>query len=152
MNDTTTDADVPLLLTVFALNESLFALDAIRVQEIIRVGTITPVHHSPAHVLGVINLRGHIVTVLDPACRLGLEPQATSPESRILIVDGQDEQIGVLVSRIQDMIPAERKDITHPPSNLKNRLGPFLAGVIQIKDAMVSVLDPQPLLSVEEIL
>ncbi len=142
--------DASRLLTVFSLGESLFALDAIRIQEIIRVGTITPVHHAPGHVLGVINLRGHIVTVLDPASRLGMEPQPCSPENRILIVDGQDEQIGVMVSRIQDMVPTEGRDITDPPSNLKKRLGRFLVGVVQIKEAMVSVLDPNPLLSVEE--
>ena len=144
------DQDTSLLLTVFAFHESLFAVDAMRVQEIIRVGPITPVHHAPAHVLGVINLRGRIVTVLDPACRMGLEPQELNSHSRILIAEGQDEQVGLLVSQIHDMLRTERESLAAPPSNLKQSLGAFLSGVVQFRDHMVSVLDLQPLLAVEE--
>jgi len=144
------DPGSSLLLTVFSFDEALFAVDAMRVQEIIRVGAITPVHHAPEHVLGIINLRGRIVTVLDPACRMGLDTQERSPQSRILIVDWQDEQVGLLVSRIHDMVSTESEQLAAPPSNLKKTLGGFLAGVLQLKEQMVSILDLQPLLSLED--
>jgi len=144
------DPGSSLLLTVFSFDEALFAVDAMRVQEIIRVGAITPVHHAPEHVLGIINLRGRIVTVLDPDCRMGLDTQERSPQSRILIVDWQDEQVGLLVSRIHDMVSTESEQLAAPPSNLKKTLGGFLAGVLQLKEQMVSILDLQPLLSLED--
>lgn len=145
------EQDASLLLTVFSFDEALFAVDAMRVQEIIRVGAITPVHHAPGHVLGIINLRGRIVTVVDPATRIGLEPQVQSSASRILIVDWQDEQVGLLVSRIHDMVQMERNALAPPPSNLKQGFGAFLAGVVQLREHMVSVLDASSVLAIEEI-
>jgi purine-binding chemotaxis protein CheW len=138
------------LLALFALLDALFAVDALRVQEIIRLGPITPVHHAPEHVLGIINLRGRIVTVLDPALRMGLGAQEQAPRSRILIVDWKDEQVGLLVSRVEDMVEAAPDAITAPPTNLKSDLGAYLSGVLQLKDHMVSILDLEPLLSVDE--
>ena len=151
MNQKVADQETSMLLTVFSFDDALFAVEAMRVQEIIRVGSITPVHHAPDHVLGIINLRGRIVTVLDPARRMGLDSPERTTHSRILIVDWQDEQIGLLVSRIHDMVSTERGDLAPPPSNLKQHLGGFLAGVVQHREHMVSVLDLQPLLSIEEI-
>ena len=151
MNQKATDQEASMLLTVFSFEDALFAVDAMRVQEIIRVGPITPVHHAPPHVLGIINLRGRIVTVLDPACRMGLETQERTADSRILIVDWRDEQIGLLVSRIHDMVNTEREDLAPVPPNLKQHLGTFLAGVVKHKEHMVSVLDLEPLLAVEEL-
>ena len=142
--------EATLLLAIFAFEEALFAVDALRVQEIIRKGAITPVHHAPAHVLGIINLRGRIVTVLDPASRMGLAAQARTPASRILILDWQDEQVGLLVSRIHDMVDVARDRLAQPPSNLRNDLGAFLAGVVQVHDHMVSVLELGPVLAVED--
>ena len=147
----TANVEPGLLLAIFAFEEALFAVDALRVQEIIRVGPITPVHQAPGHVLGIINLRGKIVTVLDPAFRMGLGAQEATPASRILIVDWQDEQVGLLVSRIHDMVETTRDSLGPAPSNLKNDLGAFLAGVVRLKENMVSVLDLQALLAVEEL-
>jgi len=150
MNPNATDQEASLLLTVFSFDDALFAVDAMRVQEIIRLGPITPVHHAPAHVLGIINLRGRIVTVLDPALRMGLEAQERTSKGRILIMDWQDEHVGLLVSEVHDMVRTEKESLGASPSNLKNSLGAFLTGVLQLKDHMVSVLDLKPLLSVEE--
>ena len=150
MNLDATDQEASLLLTVFSFDDALFAVDAMRVQEIIRVGPITPVHHAPADVLGIINLRGRIVTVLDPALRMGLEAQERTRLSRILIMDWQDEHVGLLVSEVHDMVRTAPERLGASPSNLKNSLGAFLSGVLQLKDHMVSVLDLKPLLSVGE--
>lgn len=140
-----------LLLALFAFDEALFAVDALRVQEIIRLGPLTPVHHAPEHVLGIINLRGRIVTILDPALRMGLGPQERTPKSRILIVDFKDEHVGLLVSRVEDMVETPPNSITPPPSNLKNDLGAYLSGVLQNGEHMVSILDLAPLLSVDDV-
>jgi len=150
MSQAATDQDASLLLTVFSFGEALFALDAMRVQEIIRAGAITPVHRAPEHVLGIINLRGRIVTVMDPAVRIGLGAQSPGASSRILIVDWQDEHVGLLVSRIQDMVSLDRSALQGAPSNLRQALGAFQAGVVQIQEQMVSVLDIGPLLSLDD--
>ena len=65
MNTTQTDTDEGLLLATFLLGNGTFGVDARQIQEVARVGEVTPVHHAPACIVGIRNLRGHIVTVLD---------------------------------------------------------------------------------------
>lgn len=69
------------LFVLFFLGEKMFAVNALFVQEIVRVGVITPVHNSPKHLLGITNLRGRLVSVIDPAQRVGLDPQVPSEET-----------------------------------------------------------------------
>jgi len=146
-----TVSDARLLLTVFNIGESLFAVDALHVQEIIRVSAFTKVHHAPAHVVGIINLRGRIVTILDPAHRLGLPPVPPVPSARILVLDWQDEYVGLLVSRIQDVLSIDADQLAAPPPNMKQAFGACLSHVVRIKEQAISVLDLPTMLSVEEV-
>ena len=139
-----------LLLTVFSIGESLWAVDALHVQEIIRVSAITRVHHALPEVVGIINLRGRIVTILDPAYRLGLPAGVVEASARILVLDWKDEQIGLLVSRIQDVVSVEASQLAPPPSNMKQAFGAHLAKVVRIKDQAISVLDLETILAIEE--
>jgi purine-binding chemotaxis protein CheW len=146
----TADLDSSLLLATFSFGDAFFAVDALQVQEIIRVAAITPVHHAPDHVLGIINLRGRIVTVLDPGRRLELGNQEIGEASRILILDWQGEQVGLLVTRVQDVIRADRDSLTTPPPNLRAMLGAFARKVVQVQGHMVSILDLDALLATDD--
>src|SRR2546427_11715560 len=86
-----------VLLATFRVRHALCALDAAAVQEVIRLGLLTPVRHSPAEVCGIVNLRGKIVTVLDLGLRLGLPKIVPNTESRIFIMEDRNEVIGRLV-------------------------------------------------------
>src|ERR1700742_819154 len=87
------------LLATFFLRDALCALDAAGIQEVIRVGPITPVRHAPESVAGIVNLRGKIVTVLDLGLRLGLPKAVPGPDTRIFIMEDGNEFIGLLVDR-----------------------------------------------------
>ncbi len=67
----TIKADETVLLATFFVRDALCALDAAGVQEVIRLGPVTPVRHAPEEVLGILNLRGKIVTIVDLGLRLG---------------------------------------------------------------------------------
>ena len=142
-----TEQDAANLLTIFAICETFFAVSAQYVQEIIRMCPITPVHHAPQHVVGIINLRGRIVTVLDPALRIGLGHQDIGETSRILILDWKGEQLGLQVSRVRDVLPIDPERLVAPPPNLRSVLGPYSAQVFQLQDNIVSTLNLDALLS-----
>lgn len=141
------------LAAVFTVGEIWCALDAMVVQEIIRCGTITPVHHfkpqACEHIKGIINLRGRLVTVIDPALRMGLEAQTLSEQSRVLVVEDQGESVGIWVSKVEDVIPLLEGSLRAAPSNLRQRLGPCLSSVIHFKKEVVAVLDLETLLDVD---
>jgi purine-binding chemotaxis protein CheW len=85
-----------LLAATFLLGPAVFGVDTAQIQEVVRLGNLTPVHDAPAYVVGIRNLRGRIVTVMDLRTRLELGRVAAGPDNRILIVEAQASPSGCL--------------------------------------------------------
>ena len=130
-----------LLAATFMLGQATFGVDTAQIQEVVRLGNLTPVHHAPAYVVGIRNLRGRIVTVIDLPTRLDLGRVAVGPESRILIVEGQGEPIGLLVDQVADTIDVNPADIQPAPSNVNGVQSRQLRGVCRHGARLVALLD-----------
>ena len=141
INEKPASQDDGLLVATFLLGEAVFGIDARQVQEVARVGDMTPVHHSPPYVIGIRNLRGRIVTVIDLRARLELGRVAAGPNNRILIVDCQGEPLGLLVDQVADAVAVNARDLTPPPPNLHGVASRNLRGVLRGGDRLVALLD-----------
>jgi purine-binding chemotaxis protein CheW len=130
-----------ILAATFMLGQAAFGVDTAQIQEVVRLGNLTPVHHAPAYVVGIRNLRGRIVTVIDLRRRLDLGRVAVGPESRILIVEGQGEPIGLLVDRVADTIDVNPADIHPAPANVNGVQSRHLRGVCRNGACLVALLD-----------
>jgi len=139
----TTDTDdvgsTPLVAT-FQLGEGLFGVWAGQVQEVVRIGDITPVHDASASVVGIRNLRGRIVTVVDLAVRLGLGAVEAGSDNRILIVESHAEPVGLLVDAVGETIAVESTDVVPPPPNVDGVQSQNLSGVTRAGDRLVALL------------
>ncbi len=129
------------LISTFTLNEARFGIDSADVQEIVPCAAITPVHRAPAHIRGVINLRGQIFTVVDLAMRLGFIRQDDGLNGYIIIVAWQRENIGLLVDSVSDVVPVEPDALRPLPANVSEEQRAFIRGVVQIGAHPVAVLD-----------
>lgn len=134
------------LVATFLLGDGLFGVGAGQVQEVVRVGDITPVHHAPAYVVGIRNLRGRIVTVVDLAIRLGLGQVSEGPETRILIVEAHGEPIGLLVDSVADTVAIDRADVLPAPPNVNGVQAQYLSGVTRTGERLVALLALDPVL------
>lgn len=112
------DVESPLLLATFFVRDSLCALDTSLVQEIIRVGAMTPVPHAPEAVRGVMNLRGRIVTLLDAGVILGLGRSEFTKESRVLILEDRGEFVGLIVDGVGEMVEVDSESREGLPANM----------------------------------
>jgi len=128
-------------LSTFYVGKVQFGIDIIKIQEINKQMTMTTVPQAPEYVLGILNLRGRIVTIIDLAKKLGLSSAGHTVDSRIIIVDSKGEHIGLLVDRIGDVELAKTDEIEPPPANIGGILGSFFEGVFKTKDKLISVLD-----------
>jgi len=81
----------------FRLANEIYAINVMQVQEVLRVSEIAPVPGAPHYVLGIINLRGNVVTVVDTRLRLGLETSEVTDSTRIVIIEDARHVIGILV-------------------------------------------------------
>lgn len=137
------------LVATFVLGQSLFGVKAAQVQEVVRVGDLTPVHHAPAYVVGIRNLRGRIVTVIDLAVRLSLGTVAAAADNRILIVESQNEPIGLLVDAVADTELVTDGDVLPPPPNINGVQSQNLSGVCRQGERLVALLDLDAVLELD---
>ena len=110
MDEETKTAET-LLAVVFEAGGSLFAIDSSRVEEIARLPRITAVRGAEEQVLGIANLRGRIITVLDAAMLLGFGPTPLGEEARILVANQVGESIGLVVERLRDVVEVEQEGL-----------------------------------------
>ena len=124
-------------------------IDTAQVQEVVRVGNITQVHHAPGYVLGVMNLRGRIATVIDLAVKLELDSSEVGADSRIFIVEWQGEQIGLFVDRVSDPVLLDQVRSKPPPENVRNIQGRQFRGVCHVAGMLIALLDTAAVLTGE---
>ena len=144
------DDGATVQLSCFYLGDTLCGLDIAIVREINGDMQLTKVPLSPDYVLGIMNLRGQIVTVIDQGRKLGLAPAVITDSSRVIIVSTQTDQVGLLVDRVTDVLSAPVKTIAEPPSNIKGAQGKFFRGVIHTaKNELLALLDVDMILAEE---
>lgn len=146
--DSVVNQDI-IQLSCFYVGNALSGIDINQVQEINKELEMTRVPLSPEYVLGIMNLRGKIVTIIDLGKKLGLNQGKRSDKSRIIILNWNDEYVGFFVDRIADVVMANTKDIASPPSNIKGLRGKYFQGVYHYKKELVAILDTDAVLSEE---
>ena len=145
-----TAAGETMQLACFFIDELLCGIDIKWVQEINRNLDLTQVPLAPGYVVGIMNLRGRIVTVINLGKKLGLSPCKMGDRSRVIIVDRDDEYVGLLVDAIKDVVTISVSEITPPPANIDIEKGNFFSGACKLDDALISILDVEAVLAAEK--
>ena len=147
------DRDRNQSYVVFRLGGEGYALEVMRVQEVLDVLSITEVPGASRCLLGVINLRGHVVPVYDLRIPFGL-PVDSHPARApsVLIVEneeGNDTDVtGLLVDRVSDVLEFSREEVQPSPQLGLGMTMPFVRGLIRHQDAFLLVLDVDRVFSV----
>ena len=141
-----TDQDRAQSYVVFRLGGEGYALEVMRVQEVLAWQTVTDVPGGPKFLLGVINLRGHVVPVYDLRMPFGLSTASAGAQAPcIMIVEsaaGNGLQIvGLLVDRVSDVLEFSSEEVQPPPQLGLGKATPFVRGLIRHQDAFLLVLD-----------
>lgn len=104
-----------------AVGEDRYAVELLRVQEVVRLAPIIAVRGAPASLLGVMNLRGRVVPVHDLGRWLRRNPVETEDRSRIVVLEHHDELTGLLVTAVTDVVTLDATQIEPPTAALRNR-------------------------------
>lgn len=139
-----------LELATFTVGEALCGMDILQIQEINKIMHRTPVPQAPDYVLGVLNLRGKIVTIIDLAKKLGLGDTASSDQARNIIVNCFDGSGGLLVSRIGDVIQVQSDTKEKAPANMRGIEGKYISGVFKTDTQLIGLLNINKVLHPDE--
>jgi purine-binding chemotaxis protein CheW len=134
----------------FRLGKEKYGVNVMQVQEVLRVTEIAPVPGAPDYVLGIINLRGNVVTVVDTRKRFGLPVKDIDDSSRIVIIEVNGNVIGMLVDSVADVADLYKSDIESAPNVGTEESAKYIQGVASRDGELLIVDDLNRFLSEEE--
>ncbi len=151
MSEAAESVNDPILQWVtFRLADETYGINVMNVQEVLRVPEIAPVPGAPDYVLGIINLRGNVVTVLDTRKRLGLPEQAEDDATRIVILGTDKSVVGIMVDSVAEVVEMRRSAIESSPNVGNDESSKYIDGVATYKDDLLILIDVNKLLTDEE--
>ncbi|WP_372766086.1 chemotaxis protein CheW [Pseudoalteromonas sp.] len=142
--------DEVLQWVTFHLGEETYGINVMQVQEVLRYSEIAPVPGAPAYVLGIINLRGNVVTVIDTRTRFGLNSAEVTDNSRIVIIEAEKQVIGILVDSVAEVVYLRSSEIDSAPNIGTEESAKFIQGVSNRDGELLILVDLNKLLSDEE--
>lgn len=142
--------DTVTKFVTFRLKDETYGINVMQVQEVLRVTEIAPVPGAAVFVLGIINLRGNVVTVIDTRTRFGLPTTEQDDASRIVIIEAEDQVIGILVDSVAEVVELRESEISPAPQTGNEENSRYIQGVVSREDDLLIVIDLNKLLNEEE--
>ena len=133
----------------FRLNQEYYGINIQNVENIERVLPITRIPYTLNYIKGVVNLRGIIVPVVDLRARFGLEKKNHTDESRIIIVNLEDNKIGMLVDSSSEVLQISEDDIDAAPSVKKEVNNEFIKNIGKKNGRIIMLIDLHKVLNIE---
>jgi purine-binding chemotaxis protein CheW len=134
----------------FRLGEDIYAIDIMRIKEIIRPQKLAVLPKAPVFMEGVLNLRGAVIPVVDLRKRFDMPVREIDRDRRLLIVALAGRTLGIVVDEVTEVITVPVANIKPPPQVSHGVGAEYLVGVCLVQDDLVMLLDPDRLLSWSE--
>ena len=138
--------DQDLQVVVFAIDNQFFGIDISMVSEIIRLEKITPVPQVSAYILGIINLRGSVIPVLNLHMLFNTRADGQDNNSRVIIAASDEQKFGLVVDAVHEVKKFNGDQVKKAPSSI-NVNQHYLKGIILDDDRMIVLVDPNQILS-----
>jgi purine-binding chemotaxis protein CheW len=150
-----TNANSSQQYVTFSLGEELFGVEVARTREILSLTPVTKVPQTPGYLLGVINLRGQVVPVVDMRLKLGLPAGAETEDTCIIVVDvlvdGETITVGALADAVREVMDI-RSDQIEPPPRLGTRLNTeFINGMGKVDEQFMILLNIDKIFNSDEL-
>ncbi|EKE80815.1 chemotaxis protein CheW [Idiomarina xiamenensis] len=142
--------DQILQWVTFCLEDETYGINVMQVQEVLRYSEIAPVPGAPDYVLGIINLRGNVVTVIDTRTRFGLPTTEVNDNSRIVIIESDKQVVGILVDSVAEVVYLRSSEIDSAPNVGTEESAKFIQGVSNRDGELLILVDLNKLLTDEE--
>ena len=135
-----------LEIIAFRLNDQSFCIRTRSIREIRGWVPVTPMPHAPYEVLGVINLRGTVIPIIDLAVKLGMAGTEASERSAIIVTDVNAMTMGLLVEGVSDILTVPATSLQPVPANA-GQATQFVGGILTHQDQMICFLNLEELFS-----
>lgn len=138
----------------FTLENEVYGIDVMQIREVLRSPEISPVPGAPAYVLGIINLRGNVVAIIDTRSRFGLSAHDLDDSSRILILETKEYVVGFMVDSVSEVVEIRSSSIEPAPDTGSRDSTRYITGLYnRDRDkGLLILIDANKLLSENELM
>jgi len=151
MNQNSEQNNTEMKVIVFRLDNEEYGVSVQQVKSIERMEHITRVPNTPPFVKGVINLRGVVIPIIELRVRFGINQKEYNESTRIIIVNVDDLEVGLIVDAANDVIDIPVNAIEPPPKVVGGVESIYLRGVAKLADRLLILLNLDKVLSTDEI-
>lgn len=134
----------------FTLDQEIYGIRVLKVQEIQRYCEISSIPGASPHVLGIINLRGNVICVIDTRAKFGLPTFEVTDNSRIVILETNKSVIGLLVDGVDEVMSIKQSEMNDAPNVGSNESAPFIESVCNRNKELLILLNVESILTDEE--
>lgn len=138
-------------LATFKLGREEYGIEIDQVKDIITVPTITKVMNAPYSVLGMVNLRGKLIPVMDLRQRFDIEQYELTRKSRVIVVEFANQVIGILVDQVTQVLKVALDTIESPPDNTSQVETKYIRGISNMNQRLIILLDLDLVLDIAEL-
>jgi len=138
-------------IVCFKVGKEEYGIDILRVQEILKLPKITRLPKSADFIMGVMDLRGKVIPVIDVSRRFRIENGGAGEGKSAIVVDIRNKRVGLAIDSVSHVVKVEGKDIEPPPPIVKGISGRYIVGIAKLAEGFVIVLDIEQILTAEEL-
>ncbi len=131
----------------FSAGEQVFCIQITRIREIRRWAPVTALPHTPPDILGVMNLRGSVIPIMDLGARLGLGQTAANERNVVIIVIHEETSVGLLVQSVSEILSVRPEDFQDTSDMRSSSVGNAVTGIVSHNDTMIRMIDLDRVLS-----
>ncbi|ABC31840.1 MULTISPECIES: chemotaxis protein CheW [Hahella] len=142
--------DPILQYVTFKLDHETYGINVMQIQEVLRYTEIAPVPGAPDYVLGIINLRGNVVTVIDTRKRFGLSEAEVSDHTRIVVIEVDNQVVGILVDSVAEVVYLRQSEMETAPNVGNEESAKFIQGVCNKNGELIILVEFEKMMSEEE--
>lgn len=128
-------------LIAFRIGDQEFCVNIMNVREIRGWTPATPLPHSPSHVMGVINLRGAVLPIMNLATRLGIKSAEPTPRHVIIVAQVKQKVVGLLVDAVSDILTVTEDNIQPTPEVSSDLVRQYARGILAIEKRMICLIE-----------
>lgn len=125
----------------FSLADEIYGINVMQIQEVLRYTEIAPVPGAAHYILGIINLRGNVVTVVDGRKKLQLMDAEDITNSRIIIIEVGDQVLGLVADSVSEVTEVPEGNIEISQANDEYAADKYIHGVCQVEDNLLILMD-----------
>lgn len=151
MNETKHQSVTSYQIVCFKIGNEEYGVEILQVQEIQKLPKITTLPKSSDFILGVIDLRGRVVPIVDLSKKFKIESKGDADSKRAIFVEINGKKVGLAIDSVSHVIKVDSNEIEPPPPVVKGISGKYIVGIAKLDKGFVVILDINKIFSQEEI-